>query len=212
MLLLFQRVWKDRAGSNVYYSSMCICTSKRSIIIERVWNQYLHFFWMQENQDWQNRGSGKEERGGAVIVSGEMVWQQLIRLAELWLSNEHPPLWQSSHYVVNHEHTLIRFSIASLRRNQIKEQIARMEPKHKTWMGGKRESWKLCGEVSFMCEHLWITGFLPLIHEYLSTRKYVSAISTQSLPGRLSASVSLQQTAPSKTSEWFRAKLSIYST
>lgn len=164
---------------------------------------------MRENQDWQNRGSGMEGRGGAVIVSREMVWQQLIRLTELWLSNEHPPLWQSSYYVVNHEHTLVRFSIASLRRNQIKEQITRMEPKHKT---GKRESWKLCGEVSFMCEHLWITGFLPLIREYLSTRKCVSAVSTQSLPGRLSASVSLQQKAPSKTSEWFRAKLSIYST
>lgn len=44
-----------------------------------------------------------------------MVWQQLIRLTELWLSNEHPPLWQSSYYVVNHEHTLVRFSIAATR-------------------------------------------------------------------------------------------------
>lgn len=60
----------------------------------------------KENQDWQNRGSGVEGRGGPVIVSGKMVWQQLIRLAELWLSNEqHPPLSQTSHYAVNHEHT-----------------------------------------------------------------------------------------------------------
>lgn len=87
---------------------------------------------MQENQDWHNRGSGVEGRGGAVIVSGKMVWQQLIRLAKLWLPNKHPPLWQPSHHAVSHEHTLTRFSIASLRRNQIKEQIIRMEPKHKT--------------------------------------------------------------------------------
>lgn len=104
---------------------------------------------MQENQDWQNRGSGVEGRGRAVIVSGKMVWQQLIRLAKLWLSNEDPPLWQSSPYAVSHEH-IIRFSIASLHRSQIKEQIIRMEAKHKA---GKEGRGKAEHSVSFMCEH-----------------------------------------------------------
>lgn len=139
---------------------------------------------MQENQDWQNRGSGIERRGGAVIVSGKMVWQQLIRLAELWLSNEHPPLWQSSHYAVNHEHTLIRFSIASLCRNQIKEHQNGTKTQERE--GGKMGKLKTLWGSFIHVWTLWITGFLPLIHEYLSTRKCVSAISIQSLPGRLS--------------------------
>lgn len=135
--------------------------------------------WMQENRDWQNRGSEVEGRGRAVIVRGKMVWQQLIRLAKLWLFNEDPPLWQSSYYAFNHERKLIRFSIASLRRNQIKEQIIRQgrreEGKLKTLWGSFIHVWTL-----------WITGSFPLIHEYLSTRKCVSIFSTQSVLGRLS--------------------------
>lgn len=110
-----------------------------------------------ENQDWQTRGSGVEGRGGAVIVSGKMVWQKLIRLAELWLYNEQPPPTpRHSHLTMlstMNTHAT-RFSIAALRRNQIKEQIIRMEQKQKTEKEGTGGwSWKLCGEVSFMCEH-----------------------------------------------------------
>lgn len=143
------RFWKDRLGSNVYYLSLCVCTTKPSITAEWVWSQYLCF---SDNmifkinticeEEWSRDAIKTKiditevaewrEEVGPVIVSGKMVWQQLIRLAKLWLSNKHPPLWQPSHHAVNHEHTLTRFSIVSLRRNQIKEQIIRMEPKHKT--------------------------------------------------------------------------------
>lgn len=153
---------------------------------------------MQENRDWQNRGSGEERRGGAAIVSRKMVWLQLIRLDELWLSNERPPLWQSSHYAVNHEHMLIRFSIASFCHNQIKEQIIRMEPKQDR-EGGERKSWKLCGEVSCMCEHCGSQDSLRVsLHQKMCFRHFhtVSAWPTVCL----SDSVSLQQKAPSKTS------------
>lgn len=87
-----------------------------------------------ENQDWQNRGSGVEGRGGAVIVSGKMVWQQLIRLAELWLSNEqHPPSRHSHLTMLSTMNThATRFSIDARHHNQIKEQIIRMEQKQKT--------------------------------------------------------------------------------
>lgn len=110
-----------------------------------------------------------------------------------------------------------RFSIASLFHSQIKEGM------HQNGTKTKEREKERKGEMlktqwgSFI--HVWalrITEFSPLMLEYLSARRIcVSSSPTQSLPGQivcLSVSVSLQHKAPSKTSEWFRAQLNIYST
>lgn len=70
--------------------------------------------------------------------------------------NNNPPPPHDSHLTMlstMNTHAT-RFSVAARRRNQIKEQIIRMEQKQKAEKEGTGgRSCKLCGELSFMCEH-----------------------------------------------------------